>query len=103
MRESDDLTLTVGDQPRVDNGHPPMPLRERPTKHADRALPVAASPPLAASESVVAFEVQGELAAVESEWRDFEARADCTVFQSFDWVAAWQQHIGAPRGTVPVI
>ncbi|MCC7346397.1 MAG: GNAT family N-acetyltransferase, partial [Variibacter sp.] len=29
--------------------------------------------------------------------------ADCTVFQCFDWLAAWQRHVGARTGTTPVI
>jgi D-aspartate ligase len=44
-----------------------------------------------------------ELGAVEAEWRQFERAADCTAFQSFDWLATWQKHVGARRGARPVI
>ena len=44
-----------------------------------------------------------DLAAVEDRWRRFERVADCTAFQSFDWLSAWQRHIGRRAGTVPVI
>ena len=40
---------------------------------------------------------------ISTEWREFEDRADLTVFQSFGWLANWQRHIGSARGTVPAI
>lgn len=43
------------------------------------------------------------LDAIEHEWRTFELHADCTVFQSFDWLSTWQCHIGAPSGVQPLI
>jgi len=47
--------------------------------------------------------IHSELAAVESKWRRFETVAECTAFQSFDWLAAWQRHIGQRQGVIPVI
>jgi len=44
-----------------------------------------------------------DLAAVEREWRAFEARADGTVFQSIEWLATWQRSIGAREGIAPAI
>ena len=43
------------------------------------------------------------MAAIEHDWRAFEAQADCTVFQSFDWLATWQRHIGVRNGVRPAI
>jgi CelD/BcsL family acetyltransferase involved in cellulose biosynthesis/predicted ATP-grasp superfamily ATP-dependent carboligase len=43
------------------------------------------------------------LDAVEDEWRRFEQIADCTAFQTFDWLATWHRHIGQRDGVVPVI
>ncbi|MFZ3225383.1 MAG: hypothetical protein WA230_07685, partial [Xanthobacteraceae bacterium] len=40
---------------------------------------------------------------VEDEWRRFQQSAECTAFQSFEWLAAWQRHIGGHDGTVPII
>ena len=40
---------------------------------------------------------------VEQQWRIFEQLADCTVFQTFDWLSAWQRHIGTKQNVVPVI
>jgi CelD/BcsL family acetyltransferase involved in cellulose biosynthesis len=83
---------------------PPAPL---PTD-----LPSVASPPLGvtraepvgpAAGSGIHLQVHGDLAEVEHEWRAFESRADRTVFQSFDWVAKWQRHIGARRNARPAI
>jgi CelD/BcsL family acetyltransferase involved in cellulose biosynthesis len=75
-------------------------------------LPSMTSPPLGvgwaepagpAAGSGVHLQVHGDLAEVEHEWRAFESRADRTVFQSFDWLAKWQRHIGACHNTRPAI
>ena len=49
------------------------------------------------------IQIFSELGAVEAEWRQFERSADCTGFQSFDWLAAWQRHVGDRRGARPVV
>ena len=46
----------------------------------------------------LSFHIYGDLAAVESDWRRFERRADCTAFQTFDWLASWHRHIGLREG-----
>ena len=51
----------------------------------------------------IRLSVHEELSAVEQDWRDFERRADGTVFQSFDWLATWQRHIGTRTGVRPAI
>jgi D-aspartate ligase len=40
---------------------------------------------------------------VEALWRSFERVADCTPYQSFEWLAAWQRHIGACDRACPVV
>ena len=47
--------------------------------------------------------IYSELSAIEGDWRRFQEIADCTVFQTFDWLATWQKHIGLRRGVKPVI
>lgn len=47
--------------------------------------------------------VYENLSDVEGDWRAFEQRADCTVFQTFDWLATWQRHVGARSGVRPAI
>jgi CelD/BcsL family acetyltransferase involved in cellulose biosynthesis len=78
----------------------------------DAQLEVEAGPSLAgraaglrasASPSDIRLTIHEDLAACEREWRAFERRADCTVFQSFDWLSTWQRHIGARSGVSPVI
>jgi CelD/BcsL family acetyltransferase involved in cellulose biosynthesis len=51
----------------------------------------------------VRLTVYEDLAAIEKDWRAFEAQADSTVFQSFDWLATWQHHIGASAGVMPAM
>ena len=75
-------------------------------------LPLVASPPLAAAReqrtqaaprSGVALSLHYDLDEIAAQWRSFQSKAHHTVFQSFDWLAHWQHHIGARRGTLPVI
>jgi CelD/BcsL family acetyltransferase involved in cellulose biosynthesis len=54
-------------------------------------------------EAAVGLELAGDLGDIEQDWRAFEQRADCTVFQTFDWLAAWQRNVGARRGARPAI
>jgi CelD/BcsL family acetyltransferase involved in cellulose biosynthesis len=54
-------------------------------------------------DAAVLLELHGDLGEIKQDWQAFERSADCTVFQSFDWLAKWQQHIGATNGTIPAI
>jgi CelD/BcsL family acetyltransferase involved in cellulose biosynthesis len=65
---------------------------------ADRAQ--ARSP---AALGDIRITVHEDLSAIERDWRAFEPHADCTVFQNFDWLAAWQRLIGARNGVRPAI
>ena len=51
----------------------------------------------------LSLRIYGDLAAVEAEWRRFERLADCTAFQTFDWLATWHRHIGRRDGARPAI
>ena len=57
----------------------------------------------AATLGDIRITVHEDLSAIERDWRAFEPQADCTVFQSFDWLATWQRHIGARNGVRPAI
>jgi CelD/BcsL family acetyltransferase involved in cellulose biosynthesis len=76
---------------------PAAPRREPPPQQPAWAARAASSWP------GLGLEVYGDLAAVEQAWKAFERQADCTVFQAFDWLAKWQQHIGAHNGVTPAI
>jgi CelD/BcsL family acetyltransferase involved in cellulose biosynthesis len=56
-----------------------------------------------AAPSDIRLAVHDDLASIELDWRAFEQVADGTVFQSFDWLSIWQQHIGSRNGIAPVI
>ena len=75
-------------------------------------LPLVASPPLAAAReqrmqaaprSGLALSLHHDIDEIAAQWKSFQSKAHHTVFQSFDWLAHWQHHIGARRGTLPVI
>jgi CelD/BcsL family acetyltransferase involved in cellulose biosynthesis len=51
----------------------------------------------------ITLSVHDDLAAVERDWRRLEEVADCTPFQTFDWLFAWQRRIGAQTGVTPAI
>ncbi len=65
----------------------------------------APAQPAAASAAVrdFALTVYDDLTAVENAWRGFQQDADCTAFQSFEWLSTWQRHIGARNGVTPCI
>ena len=69
--------------------------------------PPAADDAPALSSAAVAGDIRlavyEDLSAIERDWRGFEPHADCTVFQSFDWLASWQRHIGVRNGVRPAI
>ena len=69
----------------------------------DRELPETTAPEAIARRRDLAFTVQGDLAALAVEWREFEQRADGTVFQTFGWLSAWQRHIGVLKDVHPAI
>jgi CelD/BcsL family acetyltransferase involved in cellulose biosynthesis len=53
--------------------------------------------------SHIVIDVVSDLSLLEQEWRAFEQRADCTAFQSFDWLSTWQACIGDRKGVRPAI
>jgi CelD/BcsL family acetyltransferase involved in cellulose biosynthesis len=55
------------------------------------------------SAAGVWIEIHDRLASVETLWRAFETSADCTVFQRFDYLAAWQRHVGERTHSRPLI
>ena len=57
----------------------------------------------AASARDLRLAVTSDLRALEQEWRAFEQRADCTAFQSFDWLSTWQQCVGERTGVAPAV
>jgi CelD/BcsL family acetyltransferase involved in cellulose biosynthesis len=69
----------------------------------DPAVDRTQAAPAAAGFGDIRISVYDDLAAVERDWRAFEPHADGTVFQSFDWLATWQRHIGAREGVQPAI
>jgi CelD/BcsL family acetyltransferase involved in cellulose biosynthesis len=57
----------------------------------------------AVTRPAIEIAIFDELESLKEEWRRFEASADCTVFQSFDWLASWYQHIGRRSKVRPAI
>jgi CelD/BcsL family acetyltransferase involved in cellulose biosynthesis len=55
------------------------------------------------SAAGVDITLASDLTAIEPVWRDFQTRASCTPFQTYEWMSACQRTIGAAAGAVPVI
>ena len=68
----------------------------------DAGAPAVAAA-LASSPAPIELSVHQDLAAIEHDWRAFEATADCTVFQTFAWLDTWQRHVGARNDVRPAI
>jgi CelD/BcsL family acetyltransferase involved in cellulose biosynthesis len=63
----------------------------------------AAAGPASFARSDIVLSIHEEIAPIEPEWRAFARRADGTVFQTCEWLATWQRHIGARRGVRPAV
>ncbi len=51
----------------------------------------------------LSFSIHTDFDTVESEWRQFEQVAECTAFQTFEWLAACHRHVGKRNGVAPAI
>jgi len=51
----------------------------------------------------ISLTLHSSFEAAERVWRKLEAEGDCTAFQSFGWLSAWQRHIGAAQKIEPCI
>jgi CelD/BcsL family acetyltransferase involved in cellulose biosynthesis len=63
----------------------------------------AATPRAVAQVPSIELSVVSDIALVESEWRAFERKADCTVFQTFAWQSAWLKNVGPHKPVTPAI
>jgi len=71
--------------------------------HARGDGPAPRTEPVHAAAAGISLSVHHDFAAVEQDWRRFEETADCTPFQTFDWLFAWQRHVGAQKGVTPAL
>jgi CelD/BcsL family acetyltransferase involved in cellulose biosynthesis len=71
-------------------------------EHEDRCEASAAALPSGGGLHVD-LSLHDDLASIEQDWRAFEERADCTVFQTFDWLSTWLRNIGQREGAKPAI
>ncbi len=51
----------------------------------------------------VSVTVHYDLAAAEGEWRHLQGQQACTVFQTFEWLSAWQRQVAPHSGATPCI
>ncbi len=97
MPQSSDFTPNPNEPEIKHTASSPPERSERP------AGPRPSAPTVSKIWAGIEIHVCADLAGVEAEWKEFEHTADCTPFQRFGWLAKWQQHIGAPKGTSPAI
>jgi CelD/BcsL family acetyltransferase involved in cellulose biosynthesis len=70
--------------------------------HASIGRPTRAVTP-SWSVASLSISVHNELDELAQAWRGFEKDADCSVFQTFDWLSAWQRTIGVNNGVTPAV
>jgi len=83
----------------------PNPVLQQ-TKALLAPLPLPAITPAATAQPAsvpvsrlgIELSICGDVGALEHEWREFEQSADCTAFQSFDWLSHWCRHVGKAQG-----
>jgi len=75
-----------------------VPAETRPAATV-RAVPERAAAP----KQAISLSVHTNLSAIEHDWRAFEQTADCTPFQTFDWLGTWQRCIGTLNRVTPAI
>jgi CelD/BcsL family acetyltransferase involved in cellulose biosynthesis len=78
-------------------------LEDRRVHSYSAAVEAAPRTTTAAVRRPVGIDIYDDIDAVEEEWRRLEASADCTVFQSFDWLSCWHRHIGRRLKVRPAI
>lgn len=84
----------------------PSPALRNPALAFDVEASTAASRAATAARDASAalrLSLHGDFDAIEAQWRHFERSAECTPFQTFDWLRTWQRHIGARDGVLPAI
>jgi CelD/BcsL family acetyltransferase involved in cellulose biosynthesis len=70
--------------------------------HASVARPARAVAPNWSAASL-SISVHSELDELAQTWREFEKDSDCSVFQTFDWLSAWQRTIGVNSAVTPAV
>lgn len=65
--------------------------------HAPRAIVAGANHPN------IELSLHHDLDLIEADWRAFEETADCTVFQTFDWLSTWFRNIGVHEHGKPAV
>lgn len=78
-------------------------VHARAALRADVRPPAPVRPVAAEQRAKLVLAVHDDLAAIEQTWRRFERTADCTPFQTFDWLSAWHRHIGTLNRVRPAI
>ena len=74
--------------------------RDIPSESSSRRTPASASRSIADAGDLT-LTIFTNLDEVEQDWKALELQGRCTAFQSFEWLASWQRHIGNPRGILP--
>jgi CelD/BcsL family acetyltransferase involved in cellulose biosynthesis len=69
----------------------------------DTAQDAPRAPAAVAQRTDVRLSIHDDLSTIERDWRAFEQHADCTVFQTFDWISAWHRNVGIRAGVMPVV
>lgn len=70
---------------------------------AEQAESVPALPLALTRSGIARLALTGDFKTAEPHWRRLEQTATLTAYQRFDWMAAWQRHVGAAEGITPLL
>ena len=80
-----------------------MRHRPRETDAVSRIAPLSTSRSDRSDTADIELTVSGDVSTCCSRWTALQADAATTVFQTYEWVNAWQSCVGAAAGVRPVI
>src|SRR4051812_22436323 len=58
---------------------------------------------IASRPSSIELSLHHDLDLIEADWRAFEESADCTAFQTFNWLSTWFRNIGVHEDGKPAV
>jgi CelD/BcsL family acetyltransferase involved in cellulose biosynthesis len=78
-------------------------LTERPLLLPASLVMPPARPHARMSSDHLDLTVHTDLVSVRPEWHALQNPAGCTVFQTYEWLSAWQRHVGSRHSVRPCI
>src|SRR3954463_15067264 len=83
--------------------HAEQVLSERPLDLPSALAMKPMRPHARVSSDHIELAIHTDLVSAQPDWNALQSPAGCTVFQTYEWLSAWQRHVGARNGVTPCI